>query len=104
MAGQQRVKDARERAFVPAIPIIGTCALPPPYPPPLAGEGRVGAGTSPAMTHWLPRVVAPAATPAHKWLVMQNNPSRLRFADHDDVQFARAVSAENEGLLDIGGT
>ncbi len=36
----------------PAIPIIGYCAAPT-LPSPLAGEGRVGAGTSPAMT---PRV------------------------------------------------
>src|SRR5258707_3932 len=36
--------------LVPATPIIRRCALP--YPHPQAGEGRVGAGTSPAMTPW----------------------------------------------------
>jgi hypothetical protein len=54
--------------------------------PRLRGVGRREvAGTSPATT------------------LVARPKSALWFPDHDDVQFARAVSAEDEGLLDIGG-
>src|SRR5208337_583345 len=42
---------------------------------------------------------SPAATMTRNIRVF----SQLRFPNKDNVQFARAVSAQDEGLLDVGG-
>src|SRR6266436_1418400 len=52
------IAEAAAAVLMPSPPLSGTAgvspALPPPYPPPQAGEGRVGAGGTPAAPASLP--------------------------------------------------